>query len=171
MNDKVKDTESIYPQPPQDIVNDPAYRDAIIKEWAKHSFDQQTAYINSVLTKATDFQNSSMEIIKEAATSAGKSVIILNGAAAIAVLTKLTVSNNLICAMLLYSWGAGTGALIFGCTYLAQHFFRHHRDCWGKFFQAITIFFFLLGFALFIAGTYYTAAGFKVATSVPSVSK
>lgn len=171
MNDKVKDTESIYKPPPKDIVDDPAYRKAMIKEWAKHNFDQQIAHINSVHTNHTNFQNSSMELIREAASSAGKSVIILNGAAAIAVLTKVAVSNNLIFALLLYSWGAGTGALIFACTYLAQHFFRHHKECWGKLFQATAIILFLLGFTLFIVGGYYTATGFEVATSEPSASK
>lgn len=111
------------------------------------------------------FRSASMETIKEAASNSGKALIVLNGAAAIAVLTKVGPEYNLINALLTYSWGASTGALLFATTYLSQYFFLFSRRTLGTSFQIAAISFFLIGFSCFILGGYFTASAMSV--SVP----
>lgn len=65
------------------------------------------------------FQEGSMQIIKDSAASAGKAVIVMNGAAAIAILTKISPENDLTCALIIYAWSAVMGALVFAGTYFA----------------------------------------------------
>lgn len=150
--------ESPYYEPPEWIQKDPIYREAFMKESAKHIFDQRLIIYKNQQDHDVGFQSASMDIIKDSASNAGKSLIILNGAAAIAVLTKVASQPALIKALLTYSWGAGTGALVFAGTYLAQYFFRRHMNKVGVGFQIAAIVFFGVGFAAFILGGYFTAS-------------
>ena len=103
-----------------------------------------------------EFQRSSWVIIGEAITNAGKAIILLNGAAAIAVLTKITVINELGGALLTYSWGAGMGALVFMAAYFSQYYFMRKENKLGIVFQIMGIVMFLVGFFCFIIGGYLT---------------
>ncbi len=151
MNNKKK--SPLY-ETPEWIREDPSYK----KEAVKNFFDERILVLKNQQDLEIDFQSQSMEIINNSASNAGKSIIVLNGAAAIAVLTKIVGFPLLVNALLIYSWGASTGALVFVGTYLAQYYFRHHKNKIGTCFQILTILIFIIGFGLFIAGGYFTAS-------------
>lgn len=159
--------ESPFHEPPESVQNDPVYREAFMRESAKYSFDQRRIAYEHQQNHEKDFQSASLDIIRDSASNAGKSLIILNGAAAIAVLTKVGAEPNLIKALLTYSWGAGTGALVFATTYLAQHFFRHYQNRRGATLQITAIVLFIIGFAAFIFGGYFTASALGATGSLP----
>jgi len=156
-DDKGKSESSCH-EIPGWIQKNPMYIESYIKELAKYTFDKHLIDYKHQKNYDAGFQSASMDIIKDAASNAGKSLIILNGAAAIAVLTKVASQPAFIKALLTYSWGASTGALVFASTYLSQYFFRNYMNKIGVGFQIAAIAFFFIGFAMFIFGGYFTAS-------------
>jgi hypothetical protein len=157
MGNEEKSQNNSFQDPPEFILRDPIYKEALAKEWASYVFQQRLIHRDNYQSQRGDFQNSSMEIIKEASTNAGKALIILNGAAAIAILAKLSPELNLTKPLQIYSCGAATGALLFAGTYLSQHFYRFHKDSIGKKFHYASILAFIAGFTLFTVGSFSAA--------------
>jgi hypothetical protein len=114
------------------------------------------------------FQSSSFDIIRDSASNAGKSVLYLNGAGAISLMTFMGhIAENIpplvaefVTAIFIYLVGAALGSSVFALTYLAQGAFRLLKNNLGRFFQGSAIICYLLGIVAFLYGSYAAAQTF-----------